>query len=357
MKNSSKLAILMIGTLLFCVLGSAQAQLVANDDSYGVRADEILLVEAFGVLENDTLDGNNAGEEGATAEPLTDVSHGVLNLASDGSFDYTPDGTFDGIDSFTYRAVSDPDSSVATVTLSACTGGPRIFTCWKESAYLEMLSGLGFTAPAGTLFTEGFEDDSAWGTARSPESAPSVASNGIIWRTNWPNPPASNEITTGSGAARTGAWGVYDLEHGYATGSIGECDVQFPAENCFPHDGFTGLRAAGLGNLHGAGGFFSGPIVGANIAVFLDDGPEIGLGKMLSHGPSFFGVIDTGPGFRKFSFVELDGKVEQLIFIAGDDFTFATAPPIPALPWQYLLLLGLVLVVVSPPLIQRWAKA
>ena len=197
MKESVSLFVLLMMGMMFCVLGSAQAQLVANDDSYGVSIGEFgvgetLVVETYGVLENDTLNGNNAGEEGATAALVSDVSHGTLNLFSDGSFDYTPNGTFDGIDSFTYDAVFETTTAEATVTLTACTGGPRIFTCWKEAAYLAML-------PAQTRFTEGFENDLVWGSVRSPSTAPSVTSYGITWTTNW---PASNEITTGSGSCQ-----------------------------------------------------------------------------------------------------------------------------------------------------------
>ena len=37
-----------------------------------------------------------------TATLVADVSDGTLNLNADGSFDYTPDGGFTGVDTFTY---------------------------------------------------------------------------------------------------------------------------------------------------------------------------------------------------------------------------------------------------------------
>ena len=48
---------------------------------------------------------NEADLETRLAELLTGATYGVLTLASDGSFEYTPPAEFVGFDSFTYRAV------------------------------------------------------------------------------------------------------------------------------------------------------------------------------------------------------------------------------------------------------------
>ncbi len=50
--------------------------------------------------------------------------------------------------------------SAATVTLMACTGGPEIYACWHEAAYLSLLAELGYVS-----FWENFEGD-VWGVAR-----------------------------------------------------------------------------------------------------------------------------------------------------------------------------------------------
>jgi hypothetical protein len=98
------------------------------------------------------------------------------------------------------------------------------------------------------------------------------------------------------------------------------CDIDNPPEHCLYHDGVTGTRLATESALVGAGGFFSG-MVGANIAVALDDGVPIGLRKLTGAGHEFVGVIST-LGFRKFQFVELDGKIGQALAIFADDFAF-----------------------------------
>jgi hypothetical protein len=187
-----------LAAMLLWVAAAAQAQtLVVVDDSYGVDFGQPLEVEAFGVLDNDTLDGENAGENGVTVEtvPVSDVSHGTLVLNSDGSFSYTPGTSFTGTDSFIYRAVTGIVTGEATVTLTACSGGPTVFTCWQEAPYLAKLGELGYRN-----FQEGFENDAVWGSVRSPSTALSVLSQGITWQTNHPDPPASNEITADTSA-------------------------------------------------------------------------------------------------------------------------------------------------------------
>ncbi len=93
---------------------------VAVDDSYQTDKDTPLSVPAPGVLGNDyDPDGDPI-----TAVLETDVSHGVLNLNSDGSFDYTPDTGFVGNDQFTYSAFDGQVSgNIATVTITVSDPG------------------------------------------------------------------------------------------------------------------------------------------------------------------------------------------------------------------------------------------
>ncbi len=298
---------------------TARAQVLeANDDRYGIPFGQTLEVEPFGVLENDLLDGENAGESGATASLVTDVSHGALALNSDGSFTYQVGAGFDGTDEFVYRAEFGSVSDEATVILSACDGGPDIYTCWDENAFLAEIQALGYST-----FQEGFEDDAVWGHVRSPQSAPSVVSQGIEWRSNHPEPPASNPISTTSGPPHSGLWAIYDPNHGYATGTPWECDIDDPPEHCLYYDGFTGTRVPGHSTLHGVGGYLSG-IYGANVGILLDGAAPVGGGH-LTGGHQFFGVIDArSAGFLEFQFRELDGKVGQALYVFGDDFTLAT---------------------------------
>ena len=90
---------------IFCItILSSQSTLaqimVAQDDFHGLQVDELLIVDAPGVLDNDLLDGESAAESGAVAELVADAAHGDLVLSPDGSFSYAPGPSFTGLDHF-----------------------------------------------------------------------------------------------------------------------------------------------------------------------------------------------------------------------------------------------------------------
>lgn len=308
---------------VFCSLpGIACAQLITVDDSFGVPVMQTLLVEAPGVLQNDSYKDEPAEDGGATVELLTGPVHGTLEcesnvdleLCSDGSFNYTAGADFPGSDSFTYRAGIGTETAEAKVTLTACQGGPTVFVCWKEAEYLAKLAELGL----GT-FHEGFEDDTAWAAARSPYTVPSVISQGIKWESNHPAEPALNKMTTGPGPALNGQWAVYDPGHGYATGTAETCDVDDPDVHCLHKDGFTGTRQAGKSVLYAAGGHFTGSAQ-PKLVMILDGGVPVSMGSA-PNGHQFYGVINTA-GFVSFRVEETDGKVGQPRYVFADDFLF-----------------------------------
>jgi VCBS repeat-containing protein len=96
---------------------------VAVANSYTVVEDNVLAVAAPGVLGNDSDADGNA----LSTVLVSGVSHGVLSLNADGSFNYTPTSNYSGTDSFTYK-VNDGtlDSNVVTVsiTVSAVNDAP-----------------------------------------------------------------------------------------------------------------------------------------------------------------------------------------------------------------------------------------
>ena len=73
---------------------------VAVADEYTMDEDTTLVVEAPGVLDNDTDPEDDVLE----AELVTGVSTGTLIFNPDGSFRYTPNRNFFGEVTFTYRA-------------------------------------------------------------------------------------------------------------------------------------------------------------------------------------------------------------------------------------------------------------
>jgi len=244
----------------------ALAQVIIGvDDLIPVPTSQYLEMESPGILDNDLMDDESAFEMGAHAELVIDAAEGILDLNADGSFTYLPDPAFDGTDYFVYAVVFGAVRAEATVTLTACDGGPEVFACWKEQAYLDMAAQLGYSPSI-----ESFEDESVWGAVRAPASALSVTSMGVRWSTNYADAPHFNPITTGSGAAFNGQWGAFDPYHGYAEGTPGICDVDNPPEICREHDGLTGQVVDGAAPLVGIGGYFSG-IYGAKVDIIIDE--------------------------------------------------------------------------------------
>ena len=75
---------------------------VAVSENYSVNENTTLNVSAAGVLGNDTnIEGGQL-----QASLVDGPKHGTIVLNSDGSFSYSPDKNFSGVDSFTYKAVN-----------------------------------------------------------------------------------------------------------------------------------------------------------------------------------------------------------------------------------------------------------
>lgn len=94
---------------------------IANEDAYSVGAGDVLAIDATGgLLANDEL--------GARGGPLTafidmQPAHGLVELAEDGSFTYTPQDDYSGPDSFLYRASDGSYEGAAYVTLTVGGSG------------------------------------------------------------------------------------------------------------------------------------------------------------------------------------------------------------------------------------------
>ncbi len=295
---------------------------VAVDDFYNARSGVLLQVEAPGVMENDyDFGGGPPPPPSAMATLASDVTHGALFFNGDGSFDYTSDVGFVGVDTFGYYfvdATGTSNTATVTITVDGCKPGvaPTQWVCWVEQSYLAKAAEIGLST-----FVEGFENDLTWALARAPVTVPSVTSQTVTWASNF----SFNNITTGFGAARSGDWGIYSLPHGDQSGAPGDRI----------YDGFTGT-AASPDSLLGIGGWLVASQIGAraDLIVSYDGGTTVTAGfpdHSLDYSHRFFGFIDTA-GFTAFEFVEVDGTVNQPYFIFGDDFSFAvsgtdTTPP------------------------------
>ena len=96
-------------------LGLQNQPPVASADSYETLANDVLVVPAPGVLNND----DDPDEDSLIASLVSGTSNGTIALDPDGSFVYLPDADFVGEDGFRYQT-SDGElvSSIAPVTLT-----------------------------------------------------------------------------------------------------------------------------------------------------------------------------------------------------------------------------------------------
>lgn len=117
---------------------------IAASDTYTALLNTMLLVEAPGVLRNDS------GAMPLAAGLVTNVAHGVLTLAADGRFTYLPAAGYLGPDGFTYRVTSaDGVSAIAAVTLTvAGPTAPQPPTDFRVSNMAGNLVTLRWTPPA-----------------------------------------------------------------------------------------------------------------------------------------------------------------------------------------------------------------
>ena len=141
--------------------------LAADDDGYNVSEGGTLTVPAVGVLSNDS----DADGDPLTAVLDTGVSNGTLTLNSDGSFEYTHDGSETTGDSFTYVANDGKvDSAIATVTIEISpVNDPPAFSSDSftktsarvDLAYSETLAG-DAVDPEGDAMTFSLVSGPAW---------------------------------------------------------------------------------------------------------------------------------------------------------------------------------------------------
>jgi VCBS repeat-containing protein len=173
---------------------------VANTDFYSVAQNTTLNVSASGVLANDSdPDGDTL-----TAVWVSSPSHGMLMLNSDGSFSYTPNWGFRGLDSFTYKA-SDGGltSSATTVTIAIGETAPVA----NDDSY-PVLNSFSISAP-GVLAND---------TDAESDTLTAVLVSGPSHGTLTFNSNGSFTYTAGSGFTGTDSF-TYKANDGYLDGN------------------------------------------------------------------------------------------------------------------------------------------
>lgn len=187
---------------------------------------------------------------------------------------------------------------VALFVLVAVPASSQVTAYTDEALFLADAAAQGWC-----IDVESFEDDAAWGAARSPATLPSVMSLGLTWLPN----NAISQLTTGSGAALTGLWGLYELPHGDLDSGIGD-----------------GWFVQSVETVYAVGGWLRSNTPGARLNIVLDDTTVVDFSgdNLVEPVHRFFGVIDPG-GFSLVELRETEGTLGDPKSIFGDDFSFA----------------------------------
>jgi len=105
------------------IIDNDETPAVARDDSYDIPAGSSLVVPAaIGLLANDSDAQSDPLSAVLVAAPL----HGTLDLRPDGSFDYTADPGFQGVDAFTYTAFDGFGNALLPATVYLRSHSPRL---------------------------------------------------------------------------------------------------------------------------------------------------------------------------------------------------------------------------------------
>jgi hypothetical protein len=219
-------------------------------------------------------------------------------------------------------------ASLILLVVAQVQTAPIVFT--NETDYVNALTSGGYV-----WVQESFEGDEAWGHVRSTivggnATAPAVTNSGIRWTAN----NDTSQVTTSSGAAQAGDWGVYALPHGnYASGT--DCTT--------PGACGDGIIGTALQRFHGVAAWVRGSYA-SKVALYLNGYPGTPVGfpevcdssgencidyGLLTSGSKFFGLIEPA-GFSSFEFREMEGTVGDQKFLWFDDFTMAFTNPPPS---------------------------
>jgi VCBS repeat-containing protein len=166
----------------------AQDRPVGNEDMYGTQVNMPLVVGPAGVLVNDyDLDTSDV----LTAVLQDNPQNGVLNFHADGSFDYTPNAGFTGVDWFRYIPYDGhQNGNLTTVTITVGGTGingspiavPDEYTVYEDTTTT-------FPAPGLLANDFDFEDDVLTATLVTPplHGTVHVYQNGAFVYTPYPN--------------------------------------------------------------------------------------------------------------------------------------------------------------------------
>jgi len=135
-------------TVTINVLPAASRAPIATDDHYSVPAGEELEVGATaGLLRNDL----DLDDDAIWIVSIQAPSHGTINIATDGSFAYTPDPGFQGAESLVYTLTDGSATAQATLVLNVLEPANRRPVTQTDWYYTPTSTALPVSAAEGIL--------------------------------------------------------------------------------------------------------------------------------------------------------------------------------------------------------------
>ena len=294
----------------------------ATDDSYEDDEDSILAVAGPGLLDNDTdADFGDVPQDTLKAVIETDPSNGGLVLNEDGSFSYTPDADFNGVDTFTYHVedLTQATSNIATVTITviAINDAP---VAGDDAYSIDEDKTLTVGAP-GVLGTDSDIDGDGLGTVLINDVSNgtlSLSADGSFTYTPVPNFNGSDAFT-------------YKASDGLAQSAMATVTINVSAMNDAPaatNDSYTvdedntlAIGASGvLGN--------DSDVDGDQLSAALVDNVSNGTLALDSDGSFSYTPLDNFFGTVTFTYKASDGLAQSALATVSIDVTAVNDVPV-----------------------------
>jgi VCBS repeat-containing protein len=161
------------------------------EDNYTINEDTPLSVAAPGMLANDT----GVFSTNLTAVLVNSPTHGILNLNSDGSFNYQPSTNYNGDDSFTYQASdgqTNLGTAVVTITINPVNDAPVLPP--QSNRTISELANLIVTNKAADV---DLPPNNLTYSLLNPPAGAAIDGNGVItWTPSVTQGPSTNTVTT-----------------------------------------------------------------------------------------------------------------------------------------------------------------
>jgi hypothetical protein len=291
----------------------------AVDDSYSVSQDGILQGRSRDVLANDH-DPKNVTLWAVLVTPPAHADSFVLN--ADGTFDYDPENTFAGVDSFTYKANDlSEDSGIATVRIAVTDA--NFAPTAQDDAYSVAEDGTLTVNAPGVLGNDGDIDvhDQPTALKVTDPANGSLTVNADGGLTYTPNADF-NGSDSATYKANDGHLDSPAATIRFTVNAVNDAPVSSVDSYSVPEDGHLDVLAGNgvLANDHDA--------EGDHLSAVLDSGPSSGTLTLNADGSFNYVPIPLFFGSDSFSYHANDGSLDGAVIAVNITVNHVNHPPV-----------------------------